>query len=235
MEYNQHRRAFNVNITMIDQMLGAIAPHYCLGCEEKGDILCGRCKNDILDEPFLNCLVCDSLSLDTLCATHQMPYDLAWCVSGREGLVGAVVDTYKFQGVRAAHRQLAELLHGALPDLPMQTEVVPIPTTPRNIRIRGYDHMLMIAKELSRLRGWRVSQLLSRRNNQTQHFTKSAVIRRKQAAEFFEVSRDINSAVPYLIIDDIFTTGSTVDSAARCLRRAGAKSVWLAVIARHNN
>lgn len=110
--------------------------------------------------------------------------------------------------------------------------MVPIPTTPHNIRIRGYDHMLLTARALARRRNWCVAPLLSRRNNTTQHFAKSAAERRRQAVGFFEIQKKPEVDRTYLIIDDIYTTGSTIKAAADCLAQAGASAIWVAVVAR---
>lgn len=218
---------------MIDGLLSIVAPHYCYGCGVQGVILCDCCKNYVYDEPFSGCVLCSGLSKDdNLCSGHTLPYQRLWCVTKREGTVAKVIDAYKFERVGSAHRVLADLVNDSLPDIQGELVIVPIPTAPKNIRIRGYDHMLLVAKRLSKLRGWPVKQLLRRRNNITQHFAKSATERKRQAKEFFEVSGKIDKNLTHLVIDDIFTTGSTVEAAAECLKRAGAENVYISVISR---
>ena len=74
--------------------------------------------------------------------------------------------------------------------------------------------------------------LLRRRTNVTQHVAATAVQRRRQAQQFFRVVGQIDDQAHYLIIDDIFTTGSTIKAAATVLRQAGARYVDIAVVAR---
>jgi len=219
---------------MLDRVLKSIAPHYCYGCGVCGTVLCDCCKNYIQDDPFLGCVVCGAslTSHDNLCSHHQLPYQRLWCIAKRKGALEKLIDAYKFERAVAVADKLAELLDESLPDLPKNTVLVPIPTAPRNIRLRGYDHMLKIAKILAKKRSWRVERSLARRNNVTQHFAKNATKRRQQAETFFRVKRQVDPSVPYLIIDDIFTTGSTVKASADCLKRAGAVDIWVAVIAR---
>lgn len=218
---------------MIDRAISVIAPHYCYGCGLLGGVLCLCCKNDILDEPFSGCVVCGAPTHSgSICSVHNLPYGQLWCVSRREGALARVIDAYKFQNVRSAYKVLAGLLSESLPSLPNETMIVPIPTAPRNIRIRGYDHTVLLGRELARLRGWGLVSPLRRRSNITQHFAKSADERRKQAREFFEAPRSIEPTASYLIIDDIFTTGSTIQAATDCLVGAGAESVSVAVLAR---
>src|SRR5690606_26066931 len=111
---------------------------------------------------------------------------------------------------KAAYRVLAELLNECLPDISDSITVTWVPTAPKNIRIRGYDHMELIARHLAKLRDWPVRPTLKRKNNATQHFTKNAVQRRRQAAGFFEPRKRLDVTKTYLLIDDIYTTGSTL-------------------------
>ena len=188
--------------------------------------------NYIIDEPFSNCLVCAvPVASESLCSKHHLPYSRAWCVSARKGALKNVIDDYKFNRALSAHLVLSELVHQRLPDLPV-VEVVPVPTTPRNIRIRGYDHISLLAEDLAKKRSWGMAPLLSRRSNVTQHFAKTAADRRRQAKDFFEISRPVSTEKTYLVIDDIFTTGATLECAADCLRQAGATDVWAVVIVR---
>ena len=143
-----------------------------------------------------------------------------------------LIDQYKFHQVREAHKVLAELLNESLPDFSSETVIVPVPTIAGHIRQRGYDHMLLIARRFARRRGLPVRTLLVRRSNAVQHFAKTAGQRRSQAKRFFEVHGKPDPKKHYLILDDIFTTGATVEAAAGALKKAGAVRVSVAVIAR---
>lgn len=221
---------------MLDAVLGLIAPHHCCGCGFEGVVLCDDCKKYIISRPYEDCAVCEKAAdMGNLCSRHRLPYRQLYCVSSRQGALRRLIDDYKFHRVRAADVVLAELLNEALPELSDTTVIVPIPTTAKNSRKRGYDHMWRIARRLGKLRGLPVRPLLRRRNNVTQHYAKTAAQRRKQAAEFFEVVGTVDPKATYLLIDDIFTTGATLTEAARALRKAGAKDIIVGVIARHSN
>lgn len=92
--------------------------------------------------------------------------------------------------------------------------------------------MLLIAAELAKRRGLTVATPLRRRSNVTQHFAKTATDRRLQAITFFEVRGAVEADRPHLVLDDIFTTGATIESATHQLKQAGVTEVWVAVIAR---
>lgn len=138
---------------------------------------------------------------------------------------------YKFSRVYAAHDTFARLLDETLPIVPPDTVVVPIPTIARHIRLRGYDHATLIARCFAHRRGLVYSPVLKRKTNTVQVGAGKA-LRRRQACDAFMCPKKISTDVPYLIIDDIITTGATLTSAAKCLQQAGAKQIMVAAIAR---
>ena len=219
---------------MFDTLLSIIAPHHCYKCGKTGGILCLDCKKYIISQEYDVCVMCgDLLENGNLCKKHKLPCDMIWCFSRRTGVVAKIIDDYKFNRAQAAADLLSEFLDDTLPELPLETVIVPIPTTSKNIRRRGFDHIRKIAIKLSRRRKIECRSLLRRRNNVTQHFTKSSAQRKRQAKEFFEIVGKVDKNKRYIIIDDIFTTGSTVLAAVECLKKNGAKHVEIAVIARH--
>ena len=145
------------------------------------------------------------------------------------------IDALKFERKRAVINDLVDITDELLPQMPANSVLVPVPTTPRNTRIRGYDHMKLICRQLGRVRNIPVEQVIRRRNNVTQHFATSAKQRRLQAKEFFRVVADVDPAKQYYLVDDIFTTGATVREAASCLRQAGATSVTIIVLTRQTS
>jgi len=97
------------------------------------------------------------------------------------------------------------------------------------VRVRGYDHMRLVASEFARVRKFAYSPCLYRATSTMQRGASRAV-RRDQAEAAFAAC-DVNPGARYLIIDDVSTTGATLEYASRVLLRAGAHEVWVAVLA----
>lgn len=217
---------------MVDQLLSLLAPHSCCGCGNLGSLLCHNCKYDIEYEAFERCLVCltptASSDLCKLCA-KQLSIEAAWCVGTRTGALKALLDRYKFDSAKEAGRIAAELLKARLPPLPGDTVVVPVPTAPAHRRSRGFDHTLDIAKGVSRRRRLPFRSVLARHNSEMQHF-KSRADRLNLAGNGLEVRGGVPERI--LLIDDIYTTGATMSACVKKLRGAGAKHIYVAVIAR---
>jgi ComF family protein len=221
----------NVKNTMIDNVLEIVAPHLCSGCDKTGTLLCNHCKYDIINAFSNVCLFCNETSLKGICLNHQTYYQQVWVAGARRGPLQRLIDGFKFQHMKAAARSLADLLDKRLPELPSSTILVPIPTVSSHIRERGYDHMLLVAQYFAALRGFPLQRLLIRNNTATQHIA-SREKRLEQAASAFVFQGVINPQVPYLILDDVVTTGSTLENASRVLASAGAQSIWVGALAR---
>ena len=91
--------------------------------------------------------------------------------------------------------------------------------------------MLLVARYVAKARGLECEQLISRRTN-TKQRQSSAKQRDLQAKQAFLVKDKIDSLVPYLLIDDVITTGATIKYASQSLLDAGAEHVWVGVVAR---
>lgn len=216
---------------MIDRLLQIIAPHHCFECGKTGDLLCQNCKYDIVEDTFSGCIVCERPTASGICSACRTTYSKAWCVGDRTGSLLQLINVYKFERAKAAGSYLADLLDASLPVLPPDTIVVPVPTVPSHIRVRGYDHALLLARLFAKKRTLRTSTCLKRYSALSQRGLNKNE-RLKLAEKTYTCKTQLDSSVPYLLIDDVVTTNATLRFAARALQDAGATEVWVAVIAR---
>jgi ComF family protein len=208
-----------------------IAPHHCYGCGEIGTTLCQNCKYDIVFEAFSGCIVCASPASVGICSSCRSTYEKAWCVGERSGALETLIDAYKFERVKSADAMLASLLDEVVDVFPANTVVLPVPTLPGHIRKRGYDHARLLAKAFASTRRLSFEHSLRRKTTSAQRGA-SRKERMKQAEDAFECRGILDADRPYLLIDDVVTTNATLRYSAEALRSAGAKTVWVAVIAR---
>ena len=221
----------NVKNTMIDALLSMVAPHLCSGCGQIGSTFCDNCKYNITQEPYSGCIICQKPQSFGVCGDHNSSYNQAFVVGERSGPLQQLIGGFKFQNMKAASGALADLLHTRLPPLPSKSVIVAIPTSPAHIRERGYDHMALIARRLGVLRKVAVLKVLVRDNTLTQHHA-NRKDRIEQAKSAFRVDKTLDPDLTYIVVDDIVTTGATIEQAAKQLRARGATNIWVAAIAR---
>lgn len=218
---------------MFDTLLSYVAPHPCYSCGKIGSVLCDNCKYNISQEYFRGCFVCGTETfLADRCLHCTTPYSRSWCIGTRLGVLRQIIDGYKFYNNYAAHRVLASLLSERIGQLPKGTIIVPIPTVASHIRVRGYDHTLLVARQLAKQQRLSLETSLYRRTS-TKQRGESRKIRQAQAKAAFAVKGRLMSDKTYLLIDDVVTTGATLEYGAKALKAAGAGDVWVAALAYH--
>lgn len=195
---------------MIDEALAWVFPHCCKRCGRTGEVVCECCKKYIVKNTTLQTL------------GKNM-----YAVGRRRGLLKKLVDDYKFKSERSAAKVLAEILDANLP-IYDGFVVTFIPTVSAHVRERGFDHMALLAKNFARRRNLKCHRFLYRKNNRSQKFL-SGTGRQKAASEAFGV-RGVKIPEKVLLLDDIYTTGSSVKAARELLARSGVKEVAVAVV-----
>lgn len=172
----------------------------------------------------------NSLKAPLHCPNCETPFRGLWCFSWREDPLEKLVEEYKYQSVRAMSNILVELYDFILPKELQDIIIVPLPTIGRHIRERGFDHTLVLAKKLARRRKCQYQTLLTRKTDTVQVGAKIAE-RKSQASKTYALSSKINPSKTYLLLDDVWTTGSTMHSAAKILQNAGAQNIYGVVLA----
>ena len=102
--------------------------------------------------------------------------------------------------------------------------LVPVPLHPRKERERGYNQAVLLAEALAEAAGCARVERVLRRTLDTQ--SQTAFDRRTRLANLKNAfalapGANLTPATHYVLVDDVFTTGSTLNSCARVLRRAG--------------
>jgi ComF family protein len=137
----------------------------------------------------------------------------------------------KFARARAAADAIAAVMGEALPYFSDPVIVTHVPTATRRIRQRGYDHAQLIAKALARQQGLTYSSLLARQGQTRQVGADKKTRSQQLEAAFRPLHGYMSAGAHILLIDDVVTTGASLEAAARVLKQAGAKQIDAAVFA----
>ena len=216
----------------VETLISTIAPHRCLICKREGSLLCQSCMSVELICPPSRCYRCHRASIQSqVCAScrPKSPLKHVWIATEYNETAKQLIHRLKFERASAAADNIAESIDEALPVLPADIVVCHIPTAHRRIRVRGYDQSMLIATSLAKRRGWTVKSLLLRKGSSRQ-VGSSRKERLHQLQNAF-LANDSHSYQHVLLIDDVLTTGATVESAAKVIKKSGVKQVDAVVFA----
>ena len=211
----------------LDRIVNLIAPFYCLGCNRIGHGLCEACEASQLFKIESRCYRCHRFTLQyqvcTSCRTKSSLMHL-WVLSAYEGLGKDVIDLMKFERAQSFTKDVGRAMANLAPILPGDTIVCPIPTSPARVRIRGYDQAKLIAKTVAKHKKLKYKSMLIKVNN-TRQVGSGRDQRFKQAENAYELISKTVKNRKILLVDDVTTSGATLEAAARLLKKAGASQV----------
>ncbi len=214
-------------------------PPHCLGCGREGDFLCVQCCRAL---PRLLPPLCPKCGIPltgedycSACQKWQLELNSIRSPFLFEGMVRQAIHQLKYNNFKAMAFPFARLLAEYLETRPLPVEViVPVPLHSRRLRERGYNQSGLLARELGRLIDIPVVEdsLLRLRDTPAQVKAPDAEIRRKNVLGVFVCCNGELEGKNVLLIDDVCTTGATLDSCAIALNRVGVGSIWGLTLAR---
>jgi ComF family protein len=169
-----------------------------------------------------------------VCRAHPPDFDLARSVFTYEDPLREAIHAVKFRGRRAAAGPLGALLADLAP--PEVTQgvgaVVPVPLHPSRLGTRGFNQAELLARPLAaRLAVPCLPRATRRLRQETPQVELGAAERRRSVAGVFAPGHPAVSGT-VLLVDDVFSTGSTAGACARALKAAGASRVVVLTLAR---
>jgi ComF family protein len=219
-------------MNFLEFVLSGLAPHECVGCKKEGRLLCAACLDGLPPLPS-RCYRCNRATKDfRTCPAcrKQSRLTQVWAVTPYTGPAKLLIRKLKFERARAGALDVALAISRQLPD-GQAWVITAVPTATSRVRLRGYDQAQLIAREIARLRGCAYAPLLGRLGQERQ-VGRSRSQRKQQLKGLFRPRQHLvlqNRHV--LLIDDVLTTGASIEAAADTLRTAGAQRVSAAVFA----
>ncbi len=225
-----------------DAALELVWPTRCSGCERPGDLLCDTCKAALLHiEKEHACMHCGAPFGHLICTEcygtegkELHSFSSAVCSLELDQLSGRIIVLYKDNNERRLSPILAHYLRSSIPAswITWAEVITWVPADRKAVRRRGFDHMERIASELAHEIQLPAYNLLEKLPSRDQRGLNRQQ-RKENLQKSFKMHKNL-SPVPshVLLIDDVFTTGCTLDAAAGRLKEGGASEVRVACIAR---
>jgi len=219
--------------------LDLLFPPRCAACGRGGAFICDACAAALVAAAPPRCPRCWRPGADTgpcfECQSAPPAFDGLRAAFVYQGVARELVHALKYRGLSALAVSMASSLTGParVPGLVAEA-VVPVPLSGLRRRTRGYNQAELLARELARELGLPLLPRALRRVRSAPPQARSAgADERRRNVEGAFASRDVAVAGRrILLIDDVTTTGATLDSCATALKAAGAVSVWALAFAR---
>lgn len=215
-------------LSVRDFILELIFPEFCLNCQRLGPSLCANCyhglnfyfqgqKQNILEEN-----------------PDQIYFDQLQIMAQFRGPLKKLIKNLKYQNAKNIAPLLAKMLQRHL-QIPHAEILTFVPLHPKKLKWRGYNQCQEIATTLGEISKIPVQNLLIKIvNNQAQAQIKEQKTRKERMRGVFIIppqNLPIIKNKHILILDDVLTTGATLNEASRLLKLAGARKVDAIVLA----
>ncbi len=219
--------------------LDLLFPRWCIGCGREGDFLCQSCRQLLprimpplcprCGRPQPSGILCSS------CVGWQAEIDGIRSPFRFDGVMRQSIHQLKYRNLRALAQPLVKLLQDYLVTNPVPGEVlVPVPLHHKRLKERGYNQSRLLARELGKLINLPVvDDCLIRQRHASPQARASTVDERRSNVDGAFTCRDHRLRdKQVLLIDDVSTSGATLDACAVALKTSGATTVWGLVLAR---
>ncbi len=219
--------------------LNLLFPQWCVGCGKEGGLICPSCYRSLprimppicpkCGKPQSSGILCPG------CIGRQTEIDGIRSPFRFDGVMRQAIHQLKYRNLRTLSVPLSELLKDYLATNPVPGQVmVPVPLHPKRIRERGYNQSSLLAHKLGKLINLPIVDdcLIRLRPTPPQARTSTVAERQSNVARAFSCRDHRLQDKQVLLIDDVSTSGATLNACAIALKAARATSVWGLVLAR---
>ena len=223
-----------------ERALDLVFPQRCVGCDSFGSLICDECAATMTPALAPRCDVCWMAfrwgSICSGCSSDRPEFQQMRSAFVYEGVARDAVIALKFRGLSSIAPLMAAMMAERILDWGPPVDIIAhVPLASRRKKERGYDQAGLLAKELSKhLKLPHEPRALKRiRHTVSQVDQPDEDARRRNVADAFSAgSRSVEGSV--LLVDDVVTTGSTLDACAEVLASGGGGPVYALTFARED-
>jgi len=212
-------------------------PKFCLGCGEEGRFVCSQCLKQIKNSE-LCCPFCGKVNFKGgFCKSHQKSFSFSKLlfVNSFEGLAKEIIHALKYEGLidiaQILGVKMAQILLANITKKEKQEIVlIPVPLFFLKRFKRGFNQSELLAKVINQKTNIPLRKVVFRVKN-TKSQTQLDVQKRKQniASSFILApslkKKDYQNKI-LIIVDDVYTSGSTLNEVAKILKQLRPKAIW---------
>jgi len=208
-----------------------VFPIHCLQCQKEGEWVCSDCLATIDLSGIYACPVCHRDQIGGVCcqgcvSNSFLDSQIALAEYSEKSLVGNIIQNLKYYYAEDLQMIIKKIMVKSKFDLTLANVeyVVPIPLHKKRIAERGFNQAEVIAKLLAEYLHKPMLEALQRVKGTAQQAKLGKEARLKNMVKAFAIKEPIRGQV--ILVDDVFTTGSTMQEAAKVLRQSGVEKIY---------
>lgn len=199
-----------------------IFPQKCVSCKKNGKYVCEKCVLKIKKGKVLY---------------KKGEFEKVFILFEHNSVVRDLILKLKYKYISDLSDEIGSLCIQEINNLNLKNEnfvIIPIPLHKIKLKKRGFNQSEIIAKKISKKLNWELNtKLLIRNKNTKQQALLSKIQREKNIQNAFAINLNFNNFKnkKFLLFDDVWTTGSTMNEAAKELKKAGVNKIYGMTIA----
>lgn len=227
-------------------LLDFIFPKFCVGCGKLGTYFCPQCVKNIIQTDLV-CPSCERSSIGG--KTHPLcrkkyGLDGLWSLGVYQDPLKKAIQKLKYKLILEIATPLVDLMIDYWAKYSSQFleeikkagaknwTIIPVPLHKKRQNFRGFNQSASLGQILSKKIGLDYCEALKRTRFTKQQVGLKGQQRKKNVFNAFSLTSNYHLASNILLIDDVWTTGSTLKECCYTLKRAGAKKIWAITLAR---
>lgn len=225
----------------LNDFINLIFPKTCFSCNYRivEDIICTNCRNELIRQKDF-CAYCGS-SLKNgkcfICQNENILFDQICSVFEFDNVLQKLIHHFKYDEKKKIAAFFAECAINYIEFNNLFKKIdciVPVPLHSVKKRLRGFNQSELIARKIAQHFDWNLCSSIIHRNRFTKTQTNLSKKERKQnVAGAFSLKKGTNlNGKTIIVVDDVFTTGSTINALADLLKNNGAEKIYAFTIAR---
>lgn len=215
----------------IDPLLNFIFPRTCYLCGLNSQFICKKCRKNLGLNWLHRCHVCGKESrlnfVHSECRESSYLDGLIYVVL-YDGKVTNIIKDVKYSFYYAVFNEVGKIMADYLSRYKLENVIITsVPLHWQRKNYRGFNQSDLLAKNISKNSNYKYIELLKRRSNTKKQATLGRDGRLENLKGAFALKEDWNlKDLNIIIVDDVFTTGSTLSECAKALKLAGARNVY---------
>jgi competence protein ComFC len=221
-------------------LIGLVFPIACLSCGKEDVYICALCLAQLPRLEHQICVRCQNPSpfgkTHPACSSRNFPDGSISALQYKNRVVGKVIETFKYSFVSDLSRPLTQLivesiLNQGLEGYFKNFVVIPVPLHFKRHNWRGFNQAEILAQTLSTSLNWAMDADVVVRTRHTKPQVKLTALQRKMNVQKAFAIKGSQVPIKILLVDDVLTSGATINELAKLLKKSGAQEVWSVTVA----